>query len=60
MTKLFSGYKTYAVVAVLLIAVFIEKVLGLDVPGLTIDNDWLLVIMNALGLGTLRAAVERN
>ena len=60
MSKTLSGYKTYILVVVLLISVFVEKALGIDVPGLTIDNDWMLVVMNALGLGTLRAAVGKQ
>ena len=54
-----SGYKTYIVVAVLLISVFVEKVLGIDVPGLEVSGDWTLVIMNALGLGALRAGIGK-
>ena len=54
-----SGYKTYIVVAVLLIAVFVEKVLSIDVPGLEISGDWMLVVMNALGLGALRAGIGK-
>ena len=59
MNKTLSGYKTYIVAALLLISVFVEKGLGIDVPGLTLENDWLLVLMNALGLGSLRAAVGK-
>lgn len=59
MNKTLSGYKTYIVAALLLISVFVEKGLGVDVPGLTLENDWLLVLMNALGLGSLRAAVGK-
>ena len=59
MKKMLSGYKTYIVAALLLISVFVEKGLGIDVPGLTLENDWLLVLMNALGLGSLRAAVGK-
>ncbi len=51
-----SGWKTYAVVAVLLVAVVIEKLLGVDVPGVVITDDWGLVVLNALGLGALRSA----
>ena len=45
-----SGYKTYIVVAALLISVFVEKVLSIDVPGLEVSGDWMLIIMNALGV----------
>ena len=54
-----SGYKTYIVVAVLLITVFVEKVLGADVPGIEISGDWMLIVLNALGLGSLRAGIGK-
>jgi len=52
-----SGYKTYAVAAVLALAVFVEKWLGIDVPGLTVDDDWLVLLLNAAGLSTARASI---
>lgn len=52
-----QGWKTYIVVGVMLLAVAVEKGLGLDVPGITVADDWLLVVLNALSLGTLRAGV---
>lgn len=55
-----NGYKTYAVVAVLLITVAIEKLLGVDVPGITITDDWGLVVLNALGLGALRSGIAAS
>jgi len=53
-----NGYKTYIVAAVLLLVVIVEQGLGIDVPGVDLGEDWLLVIMNALGLGTLRAGIN--
>jgi hypothetical protein len=52
-----NGYKTYLVMAALLAVVVLEKGLGLDVPGVTLEEDWMLVVMNALGLGTLRHGI---
>lgn len=52
-----TGYKTYIVAAALLAVVIVEKALGFDVPGVDLGEDWLLVVMNALGLGTLRAGI---
>lgn len=54
--NLLNGWKTYAVVAVLLLTVAIEKLLGVDVPGIVITDDWGLVVLNALGLGALRSS----
>lgn len=52
-----NGYKTYIVAGTLLLVVAVEKFLGVDVPGVDLGDDWLLVVMNALGLGTLRAGI---
>lgn len=53
-----NGYKTYLVMAALLAVVILEKGLGLDVPGVTLGEDWMLVVMNAIGLGALRHGVR--
>jgi hypothetical protein len=55
-----DGYKTYIVAGALLLIVAIEKVLGVEVPGVELGEDWLLVVMNALGLGTLRAGIAKG
>lgn len=55
-----NGYKTYIVAAVLALAVLVEKVLGLDVPGIVVTDDWALVLANAVGLGTIRAAISQS
>lgn len=52
-----AGYKTYLVAAILILVVAAEKGLGLDVPGVALQDDWLLVVLNALGLGALRAGI---
>lgn len=53
-----DGYKTYIVAIGLVLIVIIEKLIGFDVPGVDLGHDWLLVLMNALGLGTLRAGIS--
>jgi hypothetical protein len=53
-----KGRKTYIVVAMMLLCVVVETVLGVDVPGVTIGANWLQDILAAAGLGTLRAAVK--
>lgn len=52
-----EGYKTYIVAAALALMVVLEKFLGLDVPGVDVSEDWLTLLMGALGLSTLRAGV---
>jgi hypothetical protein len=55
-----NGYKTYLVMAALLAVVVLEKGLGLDVPSVTLGEDWMLVVMNAIGLGTLRHGIGKR
>jgi hypothetical protein len=33
---------------------------GLDVPGVALGEDWMLVVMNAIGLGTLRHGIQKS
>ncbi|UWQ77388.1 hypothetical protein [Leisingera sp. M658] len=47
-----EGKKTYIIAAMILLSVFVERGLGIDVPGIEISDNWGLVVMNALGLGT--------
>lgn len=60
MLSTIDGYKTYLVMAALLAVVVLEKGLGLDVPGVALGEDWMLVVMSALGLGTLRHGVGKG
>jgi len=55
-----QGYKTYIVAAALLLLVVVEKGLGFDVPGVELGDDWLLILLNAAGLGALRAGVTKS
>jgi hypothetical protein len=57
MLSTIDGYKTYLVMAALLAVVVLEKGLGMDVPGVALGDDWMLVVMNAIGLGTLRHGI---
>lgn len=59
MNATLSGYKTYLVAGTLLGAVVVEKFLGMDVPGFEVPNDWLVLVLNGLGLATLRAAIGK-
>lgn len=60
MLSTIDGYKTYLVMAALLAVVVLEKGFGLDVPGVALGDDWMLVVMNALGLGTLRHGIQKS
>ena len=59
-TTLLNGYRTYIVAATLLLIVIVEKGLGIDVPGVEIGGDWLVLVLNALGLGTLRLGISQK
>ncbi len=60
MLTMIDGYKTYLVMVALLAVVVLEKGLGLDVPGVALGEDWMLVVMNAIGLGTLRHGIQKS
>lgn len=60
MLTMIDGYKTYLVMAALLAVVVLEKGLGFDVPGVALGDDWMLVVMNAIGLGTLRHGIQKS
>jgi hypothetical protein len=55
-----NGYKPYLVMAALLAVVVLEKGLGLDVPGVALGEDWMLVVMNTIGLGALRHGIGKE
>lgn len=56
--KFLQGKKTYLVSAALLAVVAIEKGAGIDIPGVIVDDNWLFLMLNGLGLSTLRAGVS--
>jgi len=57
--KFIDGYKTYIVSAILILAVLAEKLLGFDVPGVNVSDNWFEVLAAALGLGALRHGVAK-
>lgn len=57
--NLLSGYKTYIAVALILGIVAMEKIVGFDIPGVTVGDDWLAFILGALGLSGLRSAIGK-
>lgn len=54
-----SGYKTYIVATVMAIIAILHGA-GVDIPGVPVDSDWLMHLLEAFGLGALRAGVETN
>jgi hypothetical protein len=64
-SELFSvmtcGMATVAGTVMALYAAILGKLnLGLDVPGVALGEDWMLVVMNAIGLGTLRHGIQKS
>ena len=54
-----SGYKTY-IIAFMLLAVGILGMFGIDIPGAQLPDNWLVLVLNGLGLGGLRLAVSKS
>jgi len=54
-----SGKKTHAVAITIIAVVAIEKLLGIDVPGIRVGENWLPMVLNGLGLSTLRSGVAK-
>lgn len=52
-----EGKKTYIIAGMILLSVVVERGLGIDVPGIEVADNWGLVVMNALGLGSLRSGI---
>jgi hypothetical protein len=55
-----KGKKTYGIVVIFLLCVAAEKLLGWDVPGFQVGNDWLQMTLAMLGIGTLRAGISQS
>ena len=53
-----SGYKTYIAAFLLGVSGVVENFLGIDIPGVTVDANWLTMLIAAIGLGSLRSAIE--
>lgn len=60
MLQMIDGDKTYLVMAALLGVIALDRGLGLDVPGVAVGEDWMLVAMNATSLGTLRHGIRKG
>ncbi len=55
-----DGKKTYVVCFVYLLAVFCVKVLGVQVPGFTVGDDWANQVLIILGFAAARSALPKK
>jgi hypothetical protein len=51
-----QGYRTYIIAGIVILAVASEKLIGIDIPGFEVGDDWLGFVLAALGLGSAKAA----
>jgi hypothetical protein len=54
------GWKTLLAVALMVLVAVAEGVLGIDVPAVNVADNWGTVLIEALGLGGIRAAIAKN
>lgn len=52
-----NGKKTYLVVTIYIVCVLLEKFGGFDIPGFSVDANWLQQVLAMLGIGALRSGV---
>ena len=52
-----SGWKTYLAAGLLALSGVTENFLGIDIPGVTVADNWLVLVFAAVGLSGLRAAL---
>ena len=53
------GYKMYIVGAMVALLGVLKGVFGIEVPGVTIGDDWFEFILTGMGIGSLRAAIQK-
>ena len=58
--ELLKNKKMYGIAVVVIIIVIAEKMLGLDIPGVDVGDDWLGFVLAALGLGATKAAIVKS
>lgn len=58
--SILDGYKTYIVVGMVVLIALVEGVLGIDIPGAEVGDNWLEYVLGALGLGGLRSALAKQ
>jgi len=55
-----NGYKTYLTAATLAIVGIVEGVLGIDVPGVELSDNWFATLLVAAGFGATRHAIAKQ
>ncbi len=53
-----SGMKTY-IVAGMVVLIAVLEMIGIDIPGAEMQDNWFEYILSALGLSALRAGVGK-
>jgi hypothetical protein len=59
MREMLNGKKTYVVAFTMAALAFLEGVMGIDIPGVEMQGNWMEYILGAAGLGSLRAGVSK-
>lgn len=54
-----SGYKTYIVAAIGIVALLSVNVGGITIPGMSPSPDWVAQLIGLLGLGALRSGIAK-
>lgn len=55
-----QGKRTYVAVGAALVAIGVEKGLGIDVPGVMVGPNWMVDVAELAGLGFLRAGISNT
>ena len=55
-----SGKKTYILAGIGVMILFARNGLGLEIPGVPADPDWIIHALAFLGLGTTRSAIAKT
>jgi hypothetical protein len=59
MPDILAGKKTYIAAVLLALVGITEGWLGIDIPGVTLGDNWVMALLSAFGLGSLRNAVGK-
>lgn len=54
-----KGLKTYLLVGLAVAVAVVEGFVGLDIPGVSLDENWLTVILGGSVIAALRSAIGR-
>lgn len=57
--KQVDGSKTYITMAAVAIIAILEGYMGIDVPGAEMQDNWVEYILGAMGVGSIRHAIQK-